>query len=210
MQPQTRHWLNDVIAQRAAIPFDIRKDAVIIGRGDHTRAKTWFDLNRVNLFYLNHSPAQWILDVYRQTPSQGEELIKKSIFSFISASHLKQLSPEIHGNILSWHGKFLSGIMVTNCLPVCADYLGSVMKERNIYMIGVDFDAPGRAFTAERDGLKIAIKKHGVPVNADYNGKNKYIFLNPNRYFKGYMTVAEVNRHLQALRENKTIIKESE
>lgn len=198
------HYANQL--NKDSLPFDNRKDAVIIGRGNESKNRFIFDLNTLNLFFLNFSPSPDILNIYRDSFSQ--EQIDKSIFSFIHAAHLQQLKHKLSGNVITWQGPSIPGTVTLNALPTCADWLGRMMKNHNIYLSGCDFDMKGRRFIAERDGLKIAMQRNGVRLNEPYNRKNKYIFITPNRYFHTYMEPAVVEQHKNMLQRKGGIIKE--
>lgn len=204
-------YLNDFHDDREKAPFDHRKDAVIIGRGNRNKDRFLFDLERLNIFFLNFAPPQWAYDFYSENFSKR---MKDSIYAFIHGAHIDALKPGLDSkvNIITWRAQAHNQMFtVKNCLGKCAEYLGKTLRGRNIYLCALDFDEyrPNRAWEMDRDALKIAMRNHGTHLDGPYNYRNKYIFVTPNRYYTThYMPIPVVTQYREKLKRDKYIVRE--
>lgn len=180
------YWLEDFFKVQELEPFDRNKDFIINARGRKNRNRYLYNLEKVNVFYLNYSPPQWAMDYYKKE-FPGE--VGGSLFSFIHGAHLdihiSLLQSAI--NVISWRGagrgpltNYLPGVsfpgLVINTAS-CAviDYLGQILRGRNIYLTAWDFDRK-RDWGQEAGRVKGIITKHR-------ESRNVFFLINYNEYF---------------------------
>jgi len=204
------YYLNDFYHEPEKAPFDTSKNAVIIGRGNRNKERFYFNLNNLNIFFLNFAPPKWAFEFYQK---KFPERLKDSIFAFIHGAHIDALKPNLASsvNIITWKKETrFSMFGVKNCIGKCAEWLGMTLKGKDIYLCALDFDEPRPrgAWEMDRDALKGAMQKHGTyPEDGPYLYKNKFKFITPNRYYTAdYMPVEKVDACLEKLKNEKLVM----
>lgn len=182
------------------MPFDTKKEPVIMGRGKLSRDNYLFNLEKVNLFFLNYQPPGWALSYYKR---KYPKVWKKSLFAFIHPDHLEDLQKvqaaegrQFEINILTWKGK-LEGIRTNNISVAAADWLGGIKVKGNIYLSAFDFDnIPQWRFRKTKEGREWWLEERDWKYETRYLKqifkkyvKIKYQFITYNQYFRDYMPI---------------------
>ena len=150
------YLINNILDGKSAVPFDfLSKDAVVVGRGRINRDRYIFNLEKVNLFFLHHTPSVWAMNYYR---NKFPETWKKSIFVFIHKGHLDDLLAvykNLKGfNVLSWEGK-PDKIKVNNVSTAALSFLDAILVRKNIFLSAFDYTNEEQwVFKNNRDGIR--------------------------------------------------------
>lgn len=197
------------------VPFDTRKDFVILGRGDINRDRFYFNLNQVNVFYLNYQPVQWVWEHYKRSFPKH---YRNSLFSFIHASHTADFLnvDEYRPDIITWNPGY-RGIKQNNVSIAALSYLNKILKWKTIYLAAFDFiERLEWKYKIGQNGEKLWYQivrsfhqeiKHMRGMVKGFS-LNKFVFVTPTRGMEDFFPVSKSHEWKERLKQNGTIEKE--